>query len=86
MGVNIDKGRIEEIPNEPELRELFERDFHRQLDKKLGGNELLKEELERRHDEGPPIFRHDEVIEIRGAKFRVISITEDAMVLTPMRG
>lgn len=84
MGGNIETGMMDILPDE-ETRRAFEEHFHKVLDKKIPGD-MKAEERERRHDEGPPIFRVGEVLEFRGGRFEVKLISEEALVLMPVKG
>ena len=79
MGGNIETGEMEMLSKD--ALELFKQDHHDRVDR------LVKEEdRERRHDEGPPIFRKDEIIELRGARFRVARIAKNMLMLRPLKG
>ena len=84
MGGNIETGMMEMLDDEMQHK-FFEDNFHKLLDRKLPGD-LHAEERERRHDEGPPIFRIDEILELRGGRFRVSQIDTDALILRPVKG
>ena len=84
MGGNIETGMMEMLDDETR-RQLFETKFHNSLDTMLP-SDMHAEERERRHDEGPPIFRVGEVLEIRGGKYRVARIGKRGMILRPVAG
>lgn len=82
MGGNIRTGEMEML-NTEEAREFFRNDFHSALDQEVS---MEPEERERRHDEGPPIFHEEEIIEIRGGRFRVARVSKRGMLLRPVKG
>ena len=84
MGGNIETGMMEMLDDE-KRRALFETDFHGAVDRMMPGD-MHAEDRERRHDEGPPIFRVGEVLEIRGGKYRVGRIGKRGMILRPVKG
>lgn len=84
MGGNIETGMMDMLDNE-QKREMFSEHFHKVLDKEIPG-EQHAEERERRHDEGPPIFREGEIIELRGGRFRVARIDARKLILRPLKG
>ena len=90
MAMNIETGRIEALNSE--TMELLTQgkkkaadQFHKALDDMLPGD-MHEEQRERRHDEGPPIFRVGEVLEIRGGRFEVMLLDSEKMLLMPMKG
>ena len=84
MGGNIETGMME-ILNDEEKRALFSEHFHKTLDKTIP-EKKHSEERERRHDEGPPIFKVGEILEMRGGNFRVARIGKRGMLLRPVKG
>lgn len=82
MGGNIETGMMEML-NDEERRAMFSEHFHKTLDKDVLTS---PKEKERRHDEGPPIFKLDEVIEVRGGRFRVARIGKRGLLLRPVKG
>ena len=90
MGADIETGMMEMMDAdtmEDLLKEksAFSDKFHNSLDKMLPGD-MHEEMRERRHDEGPPIFRVGEVLEIRGGRFEVTLLDSEKMLLMPVRG
>ena len=84
MGGDIRSGTMEQLKNE-ETQKIFKDYFHNTLDEMLPG-EQHKEERERRHDEGPPIFHVGEILETRGGRFRVTRIDRKGIRLKLMKG
>ena len=79
MGGNIESGRFDQLmPGDvPE----FTRQHHERVDRLV-----KKEDRERRHDEGPPIFRVGEIVEVKGMRLEVMMIDSEALVLMPLKG
>ena len=82
MGANIETGMIEPLAGQQEIDE-FKKQFHRRLDEAVPPSR--PDERMRRHDEGPPVFRQDETIELRGGRFRV-HIVGNMIALEPLVG
>lgn len=80
MGGNIETGKMDVLTED--MKEEFAESFHQKLDKL----DMQPEERERRHDEGPPFFRVDEILELRGCRFRVARIDSQKLILRPVRG
>lgn len=83
MGQNIETGRIEQL-HTPEQQQTFKSMFHDMVDKQLHGPQQADTRM-RRHNEGPPIFHEDEVIELRGGRWRV-HIVGQMLALEPLKG
>ena len=90
MAMDIETGRIEALNSDTmELltkgKKRAANQFHKALDDMHPGD-MHEEMRERRHDEGPPIFRVGEVLEIRGGRFEVMMIDTEKLLLMPVKG
>ncbi len=84
MGGDIRSGEMHELDTEAK-RKFFQNYYHETLDEVLTGDQHV-EERERRHDEGPPIFRVGETIELRGARFRLTKMDRKGLRLKLLKG
>lgn len=80
MGGNIETGRLEMLDDQKAMAE-FTKQHHERVDRLVP-----EEDRERRHDEGPPIFRVGEIVEVKGMRLEVMMIDSEALVLMPRKG